>query len=42
VDFKLHAPFNTVLEGAWREGKIERLEVTPSERMADVVRMDPR
>jgi hypothetical protein len=42
VEFRLHAPFNTVIEGVWREGKIERLEVTPSERMADIVLMAPQ
>jgi len=37
VDFKLHAPYNTVVEGRYVGGKLEMLRVTPPERAADVV-----
>lgn len=37
VDFKLHAPFSTVVEGRFVAGKLESLQVTPPERAADVV-----
>ncbi len=36
VDFKLHAPGNTVVHGAVRAGKVE-YEVTPTSRRKDVV-----
>ena len=42
VDFRLHAPFNTTVEGTVRGGKLERLKVTPEARAKDVVRMDPQ
>lgn len=38
VSFKLHAPRQTVLECEYQDGKITRLEVTPSERAIDVVK----
>lgn len=37
VQFKLHAPGNTVVEADYREGKLAKLKVTPSERRKDVV-----
>lgn len=37
VDFKLHAPGQTVLEGRYRRGKLENLTVIPPARRADVV-----
>lgn len=37
VDFKLHAPRQTVLEGQSRNGNITSLKVTPEARRADVV-----
>ncbi len=37
VDFKLHAPKNTVVAGRYRNGKIENLIVTPAMRRKDVV-----
>lgn len=37
VEFKLHAPGNTVLEGVFRNGQMESLRVTPASRRADVV-----
>ncbi|MDA1044702.1 MAG: DUF5703 domain-containing protein, partial [Verrucomicrobia bacterium] len=36
VTFKLHAPGNTIVEGHYRSGKIERLKVTPENRAKDV------
>ena len=37
VDFKLHAPKQTVVEGRYINGKLEALKVTPVERKEDVV-----
>lgn len=37
ADFKLHAPFQTILEGKVRAGWIEDLHVTPEARREDVV-----
>jgi len=37
VDFKLHAPYQTTLEGRVRGGKVENLQVTPEERRQDVI-----
>jgi len=37
VSFKLHAPKNTVVEGVYREGKLEQLKVSPDSRREDVV-----
>jgi hypothetical protein len=39
VHFKLHAPYNTTVEGIVKNGKVERLVVLPKERMKDVVNM---
>lgn len=36
TDFKLHAPYQTVVEGKVRGGKVAELNVTPPERRADV------
>lgn len=36
-DFKLHAPYNTVIEGKIKNGKIENLTVTPKSREKDIV-----
>ena len=36
VEFKLHAPGRTVLEGSIREGRMRGLRVSPSIRRADV------
>jgi hypothetical protein len=41
VDFKLHVPYNTTVEGTYCNGKLERLEVTPQSRAKDVVKMQP-
>ena len=37
VDFKLHAPQNTVVEGRVENGKLVKLQVTPQEREKDVI-----
>ena len=37
VSFKLHAPYQTVLEGEYRQGQVRSLKVTPEARRADVV-----
>ncbi len=37
VQFKLHAPKNTVVEGEWKEGKMVNLKVTPEGRKNDVI-----
>ena len=37
AEFKLHAPYNTTIEGEFRDGKIEVLNVTPSSRKKDVI-----
>ncbi len=39
VDFKLHAPHQTVVEGVFRKGEIEMLKVTPEKRRGDVAIM---
>lgn len=36
VDFKLHAPYSTVIKGKVRNGRIECLEVSPQSRFEDV------
>lgn len=36
VDFKLHAPYKTVIEGTVRNGKVENLKVFPQSRLKDV------
>jgi len=37
VDFKLHAPGPTIIEGVLKSGKIESLKVTPESRAKDIV-----
>jgi len=37
VDFKLHVPQNTTVEGVYRAGKLEQLKVIPESRRKDVV-----
>ncbi|MEN6336656.1 MAG: DUF5703 domain-containing protein [Phycisphaerales bacterium] len=39
VDFKLHAPLQTVIEGSYRDGRLRELKVAPESRRADVVDM---
>jgi hypothetical protein len=36
VEFKLHAPKQTILEGVYRDGKMESLRVTPASRRPDI------
>ena len=42
VDFKLHAPENTTVEGSVRGGKLENLKVVPETRKKNVVILDPQ
>jgi len=42
VDFKLHAPKRTIVEGRYRGGKLEALTVTPEARRGDVQILDPQ
>ncbi|GIV18779.1 MAG: hypothetical protein KatS3mg023_0530 [Armatimonadota bacterium] len=42
VSFRLHAPGKTVVEGVWREGKLQSLKVTPAHREKDVIVRDPQ
>ncbi len=36
VDFRVHAPYRTIIEGQVRSGKITKLTVTPSSRRRDI------
>ena len=36
VSFKLHAPYETIVEGVLKEGKLVLLKVTPESRRADI------
>jgi hypothetical protein len=36
VDFKVHAPGNTTVDGRFRNGKIENLNVSPESRRKDI------
>ena len=42
VSFKLHAPYRTVIEGEYRDGKLASLKVDPEERRADVEVLIPK
>ena len=42
VEFKVHAPFQTTVEGVYRSGKLERLKVLPPEREVDIVQFEPQ
>jgi hypothetical protein len=37
ADFKLHAPYKTVIKGSFKNGKIEKLQVIPQSRRKDIV-----
>lgn len=37
VQFKLHAPLNTIVEGEWKDRKMIRLKVTPESRLKDII-----
>jgi alpha-L-fucosidase 2 len=39
VSFRLHAPYNTTIEGIVKNGNIESLKVTPESRREDVIVM---
>ena len=39
VSFKLHAPYNTTVEGVLKNGKVDVLKVTPASRQKDIVMM---
>jgi hypothetical protein len=41
VDFKLHAPYNTVVEGRLKDGEFTLVNVTPPEREKDIVFTEP-
>ncbi len=41
VEFKLHAPFNTVVQGLYAEGKLQYLDVKPEERRKDIEILTP-
>jgi alpha-L-fucosidase 2 len=42
VDFKLHAPKNTIIEGIYSDGKIQYVKITPKLRANDVIQMTPQ
>ncbi len=42
VEFRLHAPHATVIEGVYRKGKLEQVRVTPNERRRDLVIKEPQ
>jgi len=37
VHFKLHAPYETTIEGVLRDGKVELIKVIPSSRSVDII-----
>ena len=39
VHFKLHAPYQTTIEGIYKDGKLQSLIVLPESRKADIVNM---
>jgi len=39
VEFKLNAPFNTIVEGKIEDGRLSHLSVVPEKRMKDVINM---
>ena len=41
ADFKLHAPFQTTVEGHVEQGKVTRLKVIPANRAKDIVMVPP-
>ncbi|MEI8042252.1 MAG: DUF5703 domain-containing protein [Verrucomicrobiota bacterium] len=42
VEFKLHAPLNTTVEGVYRGGKLRSLIVSPASRRKDVTQLAPQ
>jgi hypothetical protein len=41
VDFRLHAPGETTVEGTYRDGDLVSVSVSPSERRADLEVVGP-
>lgn len=41
AEFKLHAPMETTVEGVYRDGELQSLEVTPADRRSDLSVLDP-
>ena len=39
VDFKLHAPYQTTVEGTIKNGKLSNLKVSPAARLKDVINL---
>lgn len=39
AEFRLHAPFNTTIEGEYKNGKLTKLKITPTSRKNDVIIM---
>ncbi|MFW6161296.1 MAG: LamG domain-containing protein, partial [Planctomycetota bacterium] len=42
VDFQLHAPRRTTVQGAYRDGALQELTVTPAARREDLVVLEPQ
>ena len=42
VEFKLHAPLKTTIEGVYRGGELQTLKVTPAERRKDLTQLSPQ
>lgn len=40
VSFKLHAPYQTVIEVVYKDGKLDKLKVTPESRKKDIILPD--
>ena len=38
VQFKLHAPENTIVKGEWKNGKMTSMDVLPVERQNSIVK----
>ena len=39
VHFKLHAPYQTTVEGSLKNGKLENLKVFPEQRKKDIINL---
>jgi hypothetical protein len=42
VEYTVHAPKNTIVEGVYRDGTLKRLKITPESRAKDVVKLEPQ
>jgi hypothetical protein len=40
VNFKLHAPGKTIIEGEYTDGKYRSIKVTPSTRKQDIMQIN--